>query len=638
MHLRRLNTRFVLSSFALVTTTIACGVFSAWTLAHLSNVVDSTLASSQATIDLASLLATSVEREDDALLLALTGDAARARTELATQRTALDDVLGRLLALHLTPEEQAIARQFQTDAAAYRQRCDEFLRSERLAAERYHTSVNPALRSAVNDCARLRELKFTNMQLAGIRARDEARRATWIVGLVSFVALVLSTGIAVHLTRTVVGPIRALTKSVEELRLGHFGARVRVESLDEVGVLAEGFNRMADALDEFRKMNVEEVVRAKETLETTLATLPDAVFVFDATGKIVAMNTKAEEVLEASRSPEARHARDLPLTEDGSRALESALRGERAVSTRTDLGRALSITMSGAPRKLLPLALPVGDPSGRHGAVVVLYDVTEFAQLDKLRTELIAVASHELRTPLTTLRMNLLLMDEGAEQLRPRQREILATAVQGCEELAKTVEELLDLSRVEAGQLRLELGRFDLAVLVDRAVASMRARFDDARVSLDVRKDAASAPAELDASRMQLVLANVLSNALKYSPTGDAVTVALSRSSRQNAGVAPSSSSKNAVTEPAGSDFVHVSVTDHGPGVPLEFRERVFEKFFRVEHHLSDTEPRPKGTGVGLYLCREIVHAHGGRIRCEAGDGGRGARFVIEIPALVESA
>jgi NtrC-family two-component system sensor histidine kinase KinB len=633
MALRRLNTRFLLSSALLVTTTIACGVWSGWTLAHLSRVVDSTLSTSQVTIDLAAALASSIEREDDALLLALTGDVARAGTELASQRKALDDVLSRLLAIGGNAEEEATARQFEKDAQDYRARCDEFLRAERPDAERYHKSVNPALRRAVADCARLRELEFTTMQLAGIRARDEARRATWIVVLVSLAALLLSTGVAVHLTRTVVRPIRALTSSVEEVRLGHFGSRVAVESLDELGNLAEGFNRMAGALDEFRKMNIEEVVRAKETLEATLATLPDAVFVIDGTGKVVAMNTRAEEVVEAAGTKGLVHASELPLSEEGKRAVEAALRGERVRSSRLDLERALALTIGGAPRRLLPLALP----TGRHGAVVVLSDVTEFAELDKLRAELIAVTSHELRSPLTTLRMNLLLMDEGAEQLGPRQREILATAVQGCEELAKTVEELLDLTRVEAGQLRLDLGRHDLTAVVERSVEAARPRFEDAGVAIRLSKASGLAPVQIDALRMQLVLANVLSNALKYSSRGGTVAVAVSFASGQFAGVGAEAAGKTAVTKPASAPLLHVSVTDEGPGVPADFRERVFEKFFRVEHHLPSTEPRPKGTGVGLYLCREIVQAHGGRIRCEAGEAGRGARFVIEIPGLPDA-
>jgi len=120
-----------------------------------------------------------------------------------------------------------------------------------------------------------------------------------------------------------------------------------------------------------------------------------------------------------------------------------------------------------------------------------------------------------------------------------------------------------------------------------------------------------------DPARLGSVFANVLSNALKYSPAGSIVEVRLS--SRQNA-------------HGGAVDALQIAVSDQGPGVPPEYRERVFEKFFRVEHHAAEREEPVRGTGIGLYLCREIVKAHGGTITCEPNDGGLGTRFVLTLP------
>jgi NtrC-family two-component system sensor histidine kinase KinB len=257
---------------------------------------------------------------------------------------------------------------------------------------------------------------------------------------------------------------------------------------------------------------------------------------------------------------------------------------------------------------------------GRFGAVVVLDDVTEFARLDELRSELIGVASHELRSPLTTLRMNLLMLGEASAALTDRQQQLLAAAVEGCEELGLTIEELLDVTRIEAGQLRLNLAPVDLEALVATALRGLRPRFDDAGVRLAVVRDAPPAVVLGDAARLGSVLGNVLTNALKYSPPGGTVTLRLA--SGQNAGV-------------NGPATLQVTVTDQGPGVPARFRERVFEKFFRVEHQLGQPDGASRGTGIGLYLCREIVRAHGGTIACHPGDGGTGTRIAISLPARV---
>jgi NtrC-family two-component system sensor histidine kinase KinB len=177
---------------------------------------------------------------------------------------------------------------------------------------------------------------------------------------------------------------------------------------------------------------------------------------------------------------------------------------------------------------------------------------------------------------------------------------MLAAAVQGCEELGVTIDELLDVTRIEAGQLRLNLAPVDLSAVLAEVLRGLQPRFDDAQVALHVEGDK-GAVVRGDATRLKIVVANLLTNALKYSRPGSGVTIRVA--SGRNAGVG----------EPAP---VQVAVTDSGPGIPAEFRERVFEKFFRVEHQRGDDRDGVRGTGIGLYLCREIVKAHGGSIRC----------------------
>jgi NtrC-family two-component system sensor histidine kinase KinB len=209
------------------------------------------------------------------------------------------------------------------------------------------------------------------------------------------------------------------------------------------------------------------------------------------------------------------------------------------------------------------------------------------------------------------------MLGEGAGGMSERQRELLAAAVAGCEELGLTIEELLDVTRIEAGQLRLNVAPVDLVAVLTAVQGSMQTRFDDVGVRLVIIPEAKPVLLRGDPARLGSVFANVLSNALKYSPAGGVVEVRLS--SRQNA-------------QDGATGSLQVAVSDQGPGVPAEFRERVFEKFFRVEHHVTDRGERVRGTGIGLYWCREIVKAHGGTITCEPGDGGTGTRFVVTLP------
>jgi NtrC-family two-component system sensor histidine kinase KinB len=631
MRLQRLQTRFLLAGCLLVAATAGSGLWSALTFARLSGAADDALREGQEKIDLVAGLAGSLEREDDALLLALSGEVVRARRDLNAERRRGDNYAERLLAAldESGDGDDSVARALRADMNRYRVAGAELIGAAGRpgALERYHRHVNPLLRQVVVTCGKIREENFVSMRRAGLRARDEAARSTGVVAGLSAAALALATAVSTWLARSVLRPVRAMTESVEALRQGAFDRRVCPTSADELGRLAEGFNRLTEALAEYRRSSLGDLLAAKMTLEATLNALPDAVLVVAPDGTLAGLNPLAQAVLEAKHAVGAERLQDLLLSPEHRESVDAALAGRPSVSSRTDFALALPAILNGRLHKFLLTAAPIPEFAPRRcGAVIVLDDVTEFARLDELRGELIGVASHELKTPLTTLRMTLLLLGEEADNLTPRQHELLEAALRGCEELGGTIDELLDVTRIEAGRLRLDLGPVDLAIILEQAVRPLWPRFEDAGVRLAVVRGPGPAVVQGDMARLRTVLTNLLTNALKYSPPGGTVTVQMV--SGQSAGV-------------DGLASLQVAVTDQGPGIPAEFRERVFEKFFRVEHdRVNDAngnegrEPRlpVPGTGIGLYLCREIIKAHGGSIRCAPGDGGSGTRVAITLP------
>ena len=161
------------------------------------------------------------------------------------------------------------------------------------------------------------------------------------------------------------------------------------------------------------------------------------------------------------------HLKEFPLTNDQRIAVEAALEGREVLPHPPHFQNTFNVELKGQPRRFLLTAVPIPNfIPGRPGAVAILDDVTEFARLDELRSELIGVASHELRSPLTSVRMNLLMLTEQSDTTTPRYEQLLTAAVQGCEELGATIEELLDVTRIEAGQLRLNLAQVDLEAVL----------------------------------------------------------------------------------------------------------------------------------------------------------------------------
>jgi NtrC-family two-component system sensor histidine kinase KinB len=620
MKIHHLQTRFILAGGLLVMTTIVSGLWSAWTFSRLSSVAGKTLHTSQRITDLTAVLSNALEREDDAFLLAMSGEPQQARQKLQAERQRFDSAYISLVQTLSLPEEKKATAALKQHVQEYRAAGDALMgmAGQNNVTAIYQHGVNPALRRAVADCTLIRELNFRSMERAGLQARDEARGATIMVTAISTVALLFSTLVAVLLARSVLVPVQELASSLEALRSGDFDRRARVVAADELGELAVGFNRMAEALADFRRSNLGEVLRANEALEATIAALPDAVLVVEPGGTIVARNPLAKAVLRELGAVNASRIDHLPFPDQG--FIRAALRGESVGETRAELTRAFPVTLDGRRRKFMLTAVPIPDfHQGQHGAVVVLYDVTDFAHLDELRMELVGVASHELKTPLTTLRMNLLMLGEDARNLSERQREILRMALVGCEELANTIDELLDLTRIEAGQLRLSREVIDLYGVIDRAVASMRQRYEDSEIKLRLDRQCPSAVVQGDPVRLGMVFTNLLSNSLKYTPHGGLVCISVASAQNAAGGKDP---------------FLQIAVTDTGPGIPAAYRDRVFDKFFRVEQQLENGGSGAKGAGIGLYLCRQIIDAHGGSISCQSAENGLGTRIALVLPAF----
>lgn len=617
----QLGTRLAIAGSVLMATTIATGVWSVSSFRRVSAVVGETVTANEHVTDATTTLASTLEREDDAVLLVLS-DPIRGQQELATKRAEVANALRAIETFNDPAEHERL----RVTVDAYQASVDTLARSadQPDARTRYHEDVNPLLRRAVAATTEISNRHFRSSQSIAEWAGGQSTRSMQIVATISVIALLLLVLVVVHLARVVMRPISEMTRAVQAIRRGDFSHRVVARREDELGRLGAGLNRMADELDEFRRTNVGEVIQAKETLEATLEALPDAVVVVGNDRRVTAANPRAIDALGATRD---RPLADLPVPAATRDAIENVVQSatRESIETRTavdqpstrvesaqapdagvDLSRAIELPIAGHSRRLLPRIVPIG---GKRGAVLVLSDVTDLARLDEMRLELVAVASHELRTPLTTMRMTLSMLQERASTYGDRDRELVATAMGGVEQLSGLVDEFLDLTRIEAGQLRLQWARLSIADLVRTTADSFATSCEQGKLSLDV-SIASDMPASIagDPARLAMVVSNLLSNAVKYTPAGGRIAV---RATARNGSIV-------------------VEIDDSGPGVPLEFRERVFDRFFRVEQ-TRDAAFTAAGAGIGLYIARQVIEAHGGTIACEASPLG-GARFVATLP------
>jgi signal transduction histidine kinase len=234
-------------------------------------------------------------------------------------------------------------------------------------------------------------------------------------------------------------------------------------------------------------------------------------------------------------------------------------------------------------------------------------DITERKEMERLKNEFIATVSHELRTPLTAIIGALgLLKKKAATDLPPDAAMFLSMAQQNSEQLAKLINDVLDLEKIESGLTAFHDEAVAVGPLLERAAALNTPYADKFDVRLELGQPLPDATVSGDADRLLQVMANLISNAVKFSPAGAVV----------------------AVTAEVRDGAARVAVADAGPGVPEEFRGRIFEKFAQADG--SDTR-RKGGTGLGLSICRAIVERMGGTIGYESAPG-RGTVFYFDLP------
>ncbi|MCG8508109.1 MAG: response regulator, partial [Rhodospirillales bacterium] len=238
----------------------------------------------------------------------------------------------------------------------------------------------------------------------------------------------------------------------------------------------------------------------------------------------------------------------------------------------------------------------------------ILRDITERRQVERMKNEFVSSVSHELRTPLTSIRGALGLVVGGtAGELDPKVRDLIDIAYNNSQRLINIVNDILDLEKIGSGQLKFRFRKTDMASMVRNAVAENQGFASEYGVRFDLAEVAEVAQVRADGDRINQVMANLLSNAAKFSPEGESVDIA--------------------VQEIDG--WVRVSVSDRGPGIPAEFHGRLFERFSQADS--SDTR-QAGGTGLGLSIVKAIIEHHGGHVGFET-EMGVGSTFYFELPA-----
>ena len=424
----------------------------------------------------------------------------------------------------------------------------------------------------------------------------------FIVGTI--LSILITTVIGFVASKTVTSSIEKMSSQVKKMALGNYGTVVGIDTDDEIGDLAKVFNQISKRIEE--EQAVTETERRK--LATIIESMMDGIITTDNNGRIILINTSAEDML-GGRDDEIFIGKDalkiLNITEYES--IEEILEAEDSLlvnASKSDDELLLRAEISKIEKEdkedLTQMSTEL------EGYIIVLYDVTDQERQEKERREFVSTVSHELRTPLTTMNSYIEALEEGVLEDKELAPQFIDTIHKETTRMIRMVNELMQLGKMDIKEEHYEKEFID----INKMLEQITDRFALTHPEKNFIKHIPKIPifVEGDQDKLTQVFDNIVNNAIKYSPNGKNITVRVRQNYHHNR--------------------VSISIKDEGVGIPLVHIDKIFNRFYRVD---KSRQRSMGGTGLGLALAKTIVEAHKGRIWAQSREG-YGSIIFVTLP------
>ncbi len=375
--------------------------------------------------------------------------------------------------------------------------------------------------------------------------------------------------------------------------------------VDELEKTKRGLEETRDALINVLEDANEEKERAEEEKDKTLAiitNLTDGLLLFDRDNKLSLINPQAERFFglkkEEVTGKSISELNDFPTIRPVIQLIGEKMK--RVFRENVKLNRDLILEVS---------TIPIKKEGKKAGVMVILHNITREKRIEKMKTEFVSIAAHQLRTPLSAIKWALkMLLDGDLGKVAGEQKEFIQKTYKSNERMINLVNDLLDVSRIEEGRYLYKPVLADIKPICQSVINSHKVEIKRKRLRIEFNKPKEKLPrVRIDIEKITLAIQNLLENAIRYTPPGGKITISLL----------------------AGKKGIEFSIKDTGIGIPKEQQSRIFTKFFRGANAVRmETE----GSGLGLFITKNIIEAHGGKIWFESAKG-KGATFYFSLPA-----
>jgi len=477
----------------------------------------------------------------------------------------------------------------------------------RLAVHYGQLKNNPAdtaIRTVIRqDISAIMKLNMEAIRRKTDKAKETAATANMWIAVSGTLCFIIALTLLVNLPDNIAKPVKELTASIRSIAALNYSERLHFKENSEFGLLAQSFNTMAEKLEEYNNSTLAQILMEKKRIEMLINNMTDPVIGLDEQGKVIFANGEALHVLGLKADIVGKAATEVSLYNDLMRSL---------VRSMADTAAGDNVMKIYAHNKeryferhIVPISIrPTGEQEKQQvGHVILLQDITPFKELDFARTNFIATVSHELKTPIASIKMSLqLLKNKNTGTLNEEQQLLIDSIADDGERLLKITGELLNMTQVETGNIQMNMAGTPAHKIVDYALEAVRFPAGQKNIRLEVQMQDQLPAVFADQEKTAWVLINFLTNAIRYAPENSTVSIAVQQELSS----------------------VVFSVRDQGPGIELQYQEKIFDRYFQVPGSLRT------GTGLGLAISREFMEAQGGHIGVESIPGS-GSRFYCTL-------
>jgi PAS domain S-box-containing protein len=455
------------------------------------------------------------------------------------------------------------------------------------------------------DLNSIMKLNMDSIQRKSNSATKTADNSILWMSLVSSFCFIIGFTLIVNLPGYIANPIRDLTESIRQIAAKNYSQRVYFKGHDEFSTLAKSFNSMAEKLQEYNASDFSKLMMEKKRIETLINNMQDPVIGLDENYNVLFANDEALKITGLkSNDLVGRPAHESALSNDLMRSLTKDMITPQETRVKEQpLKIYANNKESYFEKDIIPISIvPTGETDViKIGSVIILRNITAYKELDEAKTNFIATVSHEFKTPIASMKMSLqLLQNEKTGELNEEQKNLVESIRDDANRLLRTTGELLNITQVETGKTSLNITSCDVETLITESVEGNKIQATNKGLKFETHIPAGFPEILADGEKTQWIISNLISNAIRYSYE-DGIII---------------------ITAKQENNTIKISVKDNGQGIPENYIDKVFDKYFRVPG------TQKEGTGLGLAISKEFMEAQGGTILVTSSPG-EGSCFTL---------